>query len=160
MGIKKSFSFEYTVYSDISELSPADQKLVSGALDAAQNSYSPYSGFKVGAALKLQNGETITGANQENAAFPSGLCAERTVMFEAGNRFPKTPYHTLAIAATSEKIRVNEPVQPCGGCRQVMSEHNVKFDKSFRVLLYGESGEVWEIHDASALLPLAFTMKL
>lgn len=160
MGKKKTYSFSYHVYQSIDELRAADQKLVKSAIDATRNSYSPYSGFQVGAALLLENGQIITGTNQENTAFPSGLCAERTAMFAAGNQFPDVPYTALAVAAKSVKFPVTEPVQPCGACRQVMSQHEIKFNKSFRLLLYGESGEVWKIEKASALLPFSFHPKL
>lgn len=160
MGKKKTYSFSYIVHESPDALQSADKNLVLEALKAAENSYSPYSGFQVGAALLLENEKIFTGTNQENTAFPSGLCAERAAMFAAGNQFPDTSYNTLAVAAKSIKFPVTEPVQPCGACRQVMSQHEIKFDISFRVLLYGETGEVWEIEKASSLLPFSFHPKL
>lgn len=160
MSNKKTFSFSYTVHDSLNALTLSDQKLIQTALKAADLSYSPYSGFQVGAALLLNNGQIITGTNQENTAFPSGLCAERSAMFAAGNQHPDIPYNTMAVAAKSLKFPVTEPVQPCGACRQVMSQHEIKFDQSFRLLLYGETGKIQEIEKASSLLPFSFHPKL
>lgn len=137
------------------ELDKEDQELVSVAKDATRNSYSKYSHFSVGAAIRLKDGRIIKGANQENAAFPSGLCAERTAIFAAQANYPEQPITTLAIAARNEHGFTGEPVTPCGQCRQVILEVEDRYKQDVRILLYGTKG-IYVIKSIKDLLPLSF----
>lgn len=137
------------------ELSEEDQALLRAAQSATLNSYSPYSHFAVGAALRLADGTVITGANQENAAFPSGLCAERTAIFAAQAQHPDQPIDTLAIAARNSHGPTREPIVPCGSCRQVMTEIEDRYHQPIRILLYGTSG-VYVVSSVKDILPLSF----
>lgn len=139
------------------EMSLNDQQLLQAAIDATNRSYAPYSHFSVGAAAQLKNGTIVTGSNQENAAYPSGICAERTTLFYANSQYPNEPIHTLAIAARNERGELlDEPIPPCGACRQVMLETQTRFNSPIRILLYGNKG-VYEIQNVGDLLPLSFT---
>ena len=138
-----------------SELSAEDQELVTRAKEATKNSYANYSHFYVGAALRLENGEIIIGANQENAAFPSGLCAERTAVFAAQAQHPEQPIKTLAIAARNANGFLKEPISPCGPCRQVILEVEDRYKQPVRILLYGTDG-VYVIDSVKDLLPVCF----
>ena len=138
-----------------SELTAEDQELVTRAKEATKNSYANYSHFYVGAALRLENGEIIIGANQENAAFPSGLCAERTAVFAAQAQQPEQPINTLAIAARNANGFLKEPISPCGPCRQVILEVEDRYKQPVRILLYGTDG-VYVIDSVKDLLPFCF----
>ena len=138
-----------------SELSAEDQELVTRAKEATKNSYANYSHFYVGAALRLENGEIIIGANQENAAFPSGLCAERTAVFAAQAQHPEQPIKTLDIAARNANGFLKEPISPCGPCRQVILEVEDRYKQPVRILLYGTDG-VYVIDSVKDLLPFCF----
>ncbi|SET19120.1 cytidine deaminase [Prevotella sp. kh1p2] len=137
------------------ELSTDDQELVNKAIEATRNSYANYSHFHVGAAIRLADGRVMIGANQENAAFPSGLCAERTAIFAAQANYPDQPITTLAIAAKNEKGLLEEPVTPCGGCRQVILEIEDRYKQPVRILLYGTKG-TYVIKSVKDLMPLSF----
>lgn len=138
------------------ELSPADRALANAAREATNNSYAPYSHFSVGAAALLENGITVSGSNQENAAYPSGLCAERTTLFYANSRYPHLAVEALAVAARNERGEfVARPIEPCGACRQVMLEVESRQGRPMRLLLCG-ADMVYEIGDAAQLLPLSF----
>ena len=137
------------------ELSEDDKQLVERAIEATASSYSPYSHFAVGAALRLSDGTVIIGSNQENAAFPSGLCAERTAIFAAGATHPDKAVTALAIAARNEAGLTAEPVSPCGACRQVILEVEQRYNCAVRILLYGTNG-VYIINSIRDLLPLCF----
>lgn len=137
------------------ELNEKDQLLLEKAKEATQNSYAPYSHFSVGAAALLANGEILCGTNQENAAYPSGLCAERTTLFYANSRYPEAAVDTLAIAARTEHDFLDTPIPPCGACRQVMLETESRFKRPMRVLLYGKDS-IYEIAKVTDLLPLSF----
>ena len=137
------------------ELNEADQALVKTAKDATARSYSPYSHFSVGAAVLLGNGIVVTGTNQENAAYPSGLCAERTTLFYANSQYPDQPVVTLAIAARTEKDFIDRPIPPCGACRQVILETEKRYGQPIRILLYGKEC-IYEIKTIGDLLPLSF----
>ena len=128
----------YQEYTSPAEMSPADQELVAAAHEARKGSYSPYSNFQVGAALRLENGLIIKGANQENAAYPSGLCAERTAMFWASANYPDVPFDTIAIAAADHGVVCELPATPCGACRQVMAEYQKKYGKPLKIILVGD----------------------
>lgn len=139
------------------ELSEAEQLLVEAAIEATKRSYSPYSHFSVGAALLLENGKTVIGCNQENAAFPAGLCAERTAIFAAGAQYPDVPVTMLAIAARNSKRELtDEPISPCGTCRQVMIETETRFKHPIRILLYGKKC-IYVLEGIKQLMPLSFT---
>ena len=137
------------------ELTAEQRELVAIAKEQTSNSYCPYSGFHVGAAAKLENGTIVRGANQENAAYPSGLCAERTALFAAGAQFPEQPVTHLAIACYTDGHFTKEPGSPCGACRQVMVETEHRYGGKMEVLLYGEAG-TWVFESAADLLPLIF----
>ena len=140
---------------DMDELSQSDRELVSAAMEATKGSYAPYSKFRVGAAARLANGLVFTGANQENAAYPSGLCAERTTLFAANAQYPDQPVLALAIAARKGNRFMSTPISPCGACRQVISGVEDRFGHPVRILLYGTEG-IYECNGIDALLPLRF----
>lgn len=137
------------------ELPEAEQELIERAKEATHNSYSPYSKFAVGAAVRLADGTIIIGANQENAAFPSGLCAERTAIFAAQAQHPDQPITTLAIAARNQNGLMRDPIVPCGSCRQVMTEIEDRYKQPIRILLYGTAG-TYVIKTVKDILPLCF----
>lgn len=135
---------------------PAEyENLCRKAIEASARSYSIYSDFAVGAAVLLENGEIVTGSNQENAAYPSGMCAERTALFYAGSAFPEVPVKALAIAACYKGVPRENFVPPCGACRQVMAETVKRYGQDFDVLMIGQKESV--MLKASALLPFAFS---
>ena len=138
------------------ELNDVEQRLVDAAKEATFRSYAPYSRFCVGAAVLLENGEIITGNNQENCAYPSGLCAERTTLFYANSRYPDSPVRILCIAArnTSGDF-TKEPISPCGACRQVMLETEHRFGSPIQVMLYGTNGTYF-VNSARDLMPVGF----
>lgn len=137
------------------ELSEEQRQLVETAKAMTNSSYCPYSQFHVGAAARLQGGIIVKGSNQENAAFPSGLCAERTTLFAANANYPDLPVEALAIACFTNGHFTGEPGSPCGSCRQVMIETEYRFHTPMQVLLYGEK-YVYVFDSASELLPLGF----
>ena len=142
---------------DYEELDAADRELMDAAREATNRSYAPYSHFSVGAAARLANGIVVTGTNQENAAYPSGLCAERTTLFYANSQHPDQAVTTLAIAARNEHNEFLEsPIPPCGACRQVMSETEQRYNKPMKVLLCGKE-EAYLVPSATALLPFCFS---
>ena len=139
----------------MAELNEQDRQLVEAARKATKGSYAPYSKFCVGAAVRLLDGTIVTGANQENAAFPSGLCAERTALFAAGAQYPDQPVTALAIAARKGRRFLSKPISPCGACRQVISGVEERFGSPIRILLYGTDG-ILVSEGISPLLPLRF----
>lgn len=151
---KKQIEVPVTSYQ-WDELSAEQQRVVSIAKEQTEHSYSPYSGFRVGAAALLENGVIVRGANQENAAYPSGLCAERTALFAAGANYPDQPVVKLAIACYADGHFLSEPGPPCGACRQVMLETEHRYGGKMEVLLYGEN-EILVFESAADLLPLTF----
>lgn len=139
---------------------PADYKrLVDEAKRVTKDAYAPYSKFHVGAALLLANGEIVSATNQENAAYPSGMCAERVTMFYANSRYPNQSPKALAIASFAEGDFLDEPITPCGACRQVMLEAEMRYGADINVLLYGKRG-VYVVSSVKALLPLSFDSSL
>lgn len=138
------------------ELDAADRELIDAAREATHHSYAPYSHFSVGAAARLADNTVVCGSNQENAAYPSGLCAERTTLFYANSRYPDQAVTTLAIAARNEQGEfLDDPIPPCGACRQVMLETEVRYRQPMRILLYGRKG-IYEVKKVGDLLPLSF----
>ncbi|MDX2444990.1 MAG: cytidine deaminase [Bacteroidales bacterium] len=142
-------------YSNLSELSELEQKLVEEAKNATIKSYSPYSMFKVGSSILLENGEIICGNNQENAAYPSGLCAERVALFYANSKYPDQKVKIIAIAAKGKNGFTKEPVSPCGSCRQVMIESEERFQAPIKLILIGED-KIRVLLNVTQLLPLGF----
>jgi len=140
-----------------SELAEHDRALVAQAIEATKRSYSPYSHFHVGAAVRLVNGVTLMGCNQENAAFPSGICAERAALFAAGAQYPDEAVEAIAIAASNEQGELtDEPVSPCGPCRQVLIETETRYGRAVRILLHGRR-HIYVIDGIKQLMPLSFT---
>ena len=138
------------------ELSADDKKVVDAAREATANSYAVYSGFNVGAAVLLDDGTIVKGSNQENAAYPSGLCAERTTIFWANSQYPGKAVLVLAIAARTANGELAKPIPPCGACRQVILETEKRYNKTIKIILYG-SEECYVVEDGiKALLPLTF----
>jgi len=140
---------------ELDELTTSDQELVNAAKGATYNAYANYSRFYVGAAIRLGNGNIVIGANQENAAFPSGLCAERSAIFAAQSTLPDQPIVTLAVAARNVNGFLKEPITPCGACRQVVLEMEDRYKRPVRILLYGTNG-VYCVNSVKDLLPLSF----
>lgn len=153
--LKQEISIRKYLYE---ELSDSDKQLIEAAKEATKRSYAPYSHFNVGAAVLLEDGTIVAGANQENAAYPSGLCAERTALFHAGSQYPNKAITTLAIAASNTEGFTELPVTPCGACRQVLLETEMRYKRPIRVLMYG-TAFVYEILGTKDLLPLSFTDK-
>lgn len=137
------------------ELNTDDQKLIKTAMEATARSYAPYSHFSVGVAALLNNGTIVTGTNQENAAYPSGLCAERTTLFYANSQYPDQAVKVLAVAAKTEKDFIQTPIPPCGACRQVILETEKRYGQPIRILLYGKEC-IYEVKSICDLLPLSF----
>lgn len=152
----KTFTFNYELHDNDQGLSGDYQKLIAAAKVITQNAYAPYSQFKVGAAILLENGIIVTGNNQENMAFPSGLCAERVAMFYAGSQYPNQKIKAIAIAVDPENFKVEQPLAPCGSCRQAMLEYELKQKEPIDALLTGQSGNVIHIQGIQSLLPLHF----
>lgn len=152
---KNSLTIEWSVFG-FNELSDSDKMLVEAAKKATDGSHSPYSGFRVGAALLLEDGTVVTGSNQENAAYPSGLCAERTALFAAGHAYPDKAVTALAIAARNENGYTAQPITPCGACRQVIAETESRGGTPIRFILFGTEGTMVLEGGINALLPFCF----
>ena len=145
-----------TELDSLNELSVEEKALMMEAKTASDSAYAPYSNFFVGAAALLENGLIITGNNQENVAYPSGLCAERVAVYAAGAKFPGVKIKTIAITAKSKSFLVNYPVSPCGACRQAMAEYENRYQSDIRLILMGEEGKIHIVDSVSTLLPLIF----
>jgi len=146
-----------TEFDHTEELSLEEQDLVARSRRMTNQAYAPYSEFFVGAAVLLENGEVIKGSNQENAAYPSGLCAERVAIFSASALYPGVKVRKIAISARSSLHPMDHPVTPCGACRQVLLEYEFKQQEPIRVILSGETGKIYSIDKVQDLLPLSFT---
>jgi cytidine deaminase len=153
---KEIFQLEMNLYENSNELQTTDIHLLSEAKKAATNAYAPYSRFKVGAAVLLANGEIVIGNNQENAAYPSGLCAERVALFHASAVYPNVAVLAIAVTAISEKSIIDEPITPCGSCRQVMAEYEKKSKSDMKVIMQGQEGPVLIAPSMRTLLPFSF----
>ncbi|MBK7853646.1 MAG: cytidine deaminase [Bacteroidetes bacterium] len=147
----------YELYASVEELNAEDKNLLMRAQKATQTAYAPYSDYHVGAAVLLENGVVVTGSNQENAAYPSGLCAERVAVFAAGAHNPDVKIKSIAIAAYAGGNPVPRPVSPCGDCRQVMAEYEHRYKHAIRLIMQGENGKVIIIDNVKALLPFMFS---
>jgi len=143
-------------YDQISELQSTDRELLEKAWDACDSAYAPYSKFNVGAAVLLANGEIVSGNNQENAAYPSGLCAERVAMYYASAKYPGIAMKAIAVAVKSEIVQLDEPASPCGSCRQVMAEYEHLYDSKMRVILGSPHTKIQILNGIDNLLPLSF----
>lgn len=151
----KEINISYKEYGGIGELPEEDKELALAAVKATESSYSPYSGFRVGAALRLSTGEIIRGSNQENIAYPSGLCAERTAMFYASAAYPDADITTIAIAASQKGEICEKPATPCGACRQVMAEYQTKTGQNMKIILAG-TRQVMVFEKVDDILPFLF----
>ena len=154
----KEVKIESTLYvfEGLNELPEDAIKLMQNAIEAREKAYAPYSKFNVGAALLLDKNEIITGSNQENASYPSGLCAERTAIYYAGAKYPKAKILRMAITAGSKKNKTTSPIPPCGACRQAIAEYEVKQDTPVEIYFMGETGKVAKSNSLANLLPLVF----
>ena len=148
------------ILAHLSELSAQEQQLVANAKEAFKTAYAPYSGFLVGASVLLENGEVINGSNQENVAYPSGLCAERVALFYAGAKFPDVKINTVAISVLSKNFEVKDVISPCGACRQVMAEYEDKQHRPIKVILHSPTDEVLIANKVEDLLPFMFKSPL
>ncbi|MFP4847126.1 cytidine deaminase [Winogradskyella sp. PE311] len=144
------------VYDGMSELPINVQELMESAILARDNAYAPYSKFKVGAAILLDNNEIIIGSNQENASYPSGLCAERTAIYYAGAKYPTNNILKMAITASSQNQVTDKPIPPCGACRQTIAEYEIKQNQSISLYFMGAKGKIVESDSLANLLPLLF----
>lgn len=146
----------FTDFEGVSELPQDLQELMEKAVDARKNAYAPYSKFRVGAALLLDNGKVVIGSNQENAAYPSGLCAERVAVFHAGAAYPEARILKMAISAAADEKVVAEPIPPCGSCRQAIAEYEIRQAMPIEIYFMGETGKVLKSDSLKNLLPLVF----
>lgn len=153
---KQDINTQITIFDSKEELSEKVLFLFNEAEKARENAYAPYSNFRVGAAVLLDNGNIITGNNQENAAYPSGLCAERVAVYFAGSQFPNTKILQIAVTARSEKQLLNKPIAPCGSCRQAIAEYEIKQNQPIEIYFMGETGQIFKTESIKALLPLLF----
>ena len=153
---KVQLSTSITVFESIDELPSEVQTLMAKAIEIRKTAYAPYSNFQVGTAFLLGNGETVTGNNQENAAYPSGMCAERVAVWNASSQFPDVKILKIAITASSENNPVTEPVAPCGACRQTLSEYELKQEDPIEIYFMGQKGNIIKTDSLHDLLPLAF----
>jgi cytidine deaminase len=143
-------------YDTIEQLNKNDYRLCLEAAEALKNSHSPYSKFRVGAALRLRSGKIIYGSNQENVAYPSGLCAERVALFYWGANHPNDPVEAMAVTAQTDEFELTRPVTSCGSCLQVLAEVEKKQNKSIKIILYAQQGPVWVIQGIENQLPFLF----
>lgn len=145
-----------TLFEDRSELAKDVNDLMSQAIEARKNAYAPYSNFQVGAAVLLDNHEVVVGNNQENASYPSGLCAERTAIYYAGARFPKSKIRKIVISAASNSGKTFDPIPPCGACRQAIAEYEIKQNSPIEIYFMGATGNVIMSQSLANILPLVF----
>jgi cytidine deaminase len=153
----EKYSFEFEVYDSITDLKKEDADLLQQAREITQIAYAPYSHFFVGAVAVLDNGEIVKGTNQENASFPVGICAERSLLASTAALYPNTFIATMAISYHNHNGDSNQPVSPCGMCRQALLEHEKRYNHSIRLLLSGMEGKVYILGKSGLLLPLSFT---
>lgn len=156
---KERFICPYTVFDNLDEMDLQDAELMRRAHEATRSAYAPYSKFNVGAAVRLANGEIVTGNNIENAAYPSGLCAERVAMFSAMAKYPGVAFEALAVTAHSQTKVIAEPVAPCGACRQVMVEVEQLSKRPLRVMCQGQEGPIMVFEGIESLMPFIFLDK-
>jgi cytidine deaminase len=150
---------EFSVFDSVQELPDEIQNLMKLAVEIRKNAYAPYSKFRVGTALLLDNGKIVLGSNQENAAYPSGLCAERVAIFQAGSIYPKAKILKMAITAASDTNKTSSPIPPCGSCRQSMAEYEIKQETPIEIYFMGEIGTIYKSDSLKNLLPFMFDKK-
>ncbi len=153
---KLTIKTEIEVYESKNQLPIEYQTLLDLAHKSKEDAYAPYSKFKVGAGVLLENGKLIGGSNQENAAYPVCICAERVALSSAASQFPKVAVKAIAITAKSHRIKIEQPISPCGTCRQFISEVEDKHQQAIKIILQGQSGPIYLIDSAKGLLPLSF----
>lgn len=153
---RSAITISYEEYPSVDDLSRTDKDLCFEAVKALANSHSPYSEFRVGAAVRLLSGKVVYGSNQENVAYPSGLCAERVALFTIGSTYPGDKIISMAITAHTDHFKIMQPVTSCGACLQVMAEFEKKQSNSIEVLFYCQNGPVIKTHGIKSLLPFAF----
>lgn len=153
---KINLSINYSEFDTIDELEKDDQELLKAAEESVSKAYAPYSKYYVGAAVRLENGEIISGCNQENVAYPSGLCAERVAIFYASSKYPEQNILTVAVTAKAGEFVVETPVAPCGTCRQVMSEYQTKQKTPIKIIMKGETGKIRVVYKVDDILPFMF----
>lgn len=151
----KEIKIAYLEYESVDQLDPKDRELAEAAIEATEGSYAPYSRFNVGAAVRLDSGIIIKGSNQENAAYPSGLCAERTAMFYAAATYPDNAITSIAVTASQGGILCDNPATPCGACRQVMAQYQSKGGQAMSIILVGGK-KIWKFEKVDDILPLIF----
>ncbi|SHJ16974.1 cytidine deaminase [Mesonia phycicola] len=154
--IDKQIVTSYQVYDNLEEMEAEDVQLMHKAQEIREKAYAPYSQFMVGAAILLENGEVVTGSNQENAAYPSGLCAERNAIYQAGAQFPDQKILAIAITVKSQRKKVIIPAAPCGACRQAIAEYEFKQETPIKIMFMAEIGKVVKVNSLVDILPLAF----
>lgn len=153
---EKTFTSTFQIFDNLEELPTDVQNLMREAFKVRDKAYAPYSNFQVGAAILLENGKIISGSNQENASYPSGLCAERTAIYYAGAQFPEQKIHSLALSAKSSLHQTTVPTPPCGACRQAIAEYETKQNQPIAIYFMGETGKIIRSASLANLLPLAF----
>lgn len=156
---KVTITTNFDVFETIQELPTDIQNLMHEAVAIRKTAYAPYSHFKVGTAILLDNGEIILGSNQENAAYPSGLCAERVAVFYAGAKYPEAKILKMAISAASDNTTTSAPIPPCGACRQSLAEYETKQNTPIEIYFMGEIGSIYKSDSLKNLLPLLFDKK-
>ena len=154
--MQKEYSFKFQLYPNWESLQTIDISVVNKAFEAMEKAYAPYSKFKVGAALLLEDGQIIQGNNQENIAYPSGLCAERVALFHAGAQFPGIAVHLICIVAKGDLMPKSQLLSPCGACRQVMLESENRQNKPIRIILVNQDNRTMCIDSVQNLLPFGF----
>ncbi|WP_298302144.1 cytidine deaminase [Hydrotalea sp.] len=154
---QRQIQFNYQLFQNIQELNEADALLLQSARNNTNLAYAPYSRFQVSAAALLSNGEIVFGTNQENASYPVSICAERSLLASAATLFPQAYVVSMAVTYQSLQYNSNQPISPCGMCRQAITEHQKRYGHNMRLILSGQTGDIYVIEDAAALLPLAFT---
>lgn len=153
---KISITTDFDVFESIQELPEIIQNLMQEAIAIRKKAYAPYSNFKVGTALLLDNSKIILGSNQENAAYPSGLCAERVAIYQAGTLYPEAKIIKIAISAASGNSTTSAPIPPCGSCRQSIAEYEIKQNTPIEIYFMGEIGSIYKSDSLKNLLPLLF----
>ena len=156
---KHNYNIQYTQYNQASEMPEAWYNLLQKAKDSTRSAYAPYSNFHVGAAVLLENEIIVCGSNQENAAYPLGLCAERVALFAAASQYKGVKVKAIAITAHTDSFIIENPISPCGACRQVMSEYENLHLKDITVIISGELGPIYVFDNAASLLPFSFNQK-
>lgn len=157
---KITITTQFSVFDSIDVLPETIQSLMNQAIEVRKKAYAPYSKFRVGAAILLDNGKVVLGSNQENAAYPSGLCAERVAVFQAGAIYPEAKIVKMAITAASDTNPTQSPIPPCGACRQSLSEYEIKQESPIEIYFMGEVGEIYKSDSLKNLLPFMFDKNL